>query len=141
MDSFIKTIAQKKVEKKTLKTIHGKQIELVRKYIRENKNVFICGPIGTGKTYVLEAALEGLNYIELQGEHLKSKSLFLPFIKPTTKHVFIEDYEPIFKPIVEQVSDGDKLTRGCLVVTSTNMCMFPNFETVFIPRHKPNVLL
>lgn len=141
MDSFIKTIPQKKVEKKTLKTIHGKQIDLVRKYITENKNVFICGAIGTGKTYVLEAALENLKYVELQSEHLKSKSLFLPFIKPTTKHVFIEDYEPVFKPIIEQVSDGDKLTRGCLIVTSTNMCMFPNFETVFIPKHKPDVLL
>ena len=33
------------------------------------------------------------------------------------------------------------LTRGSLVVTSTNMCMYPNFETVFIPRHKPETLL
>ena len=108
MDSFIKTIPQKKVEKKTLKTIHGKQIDLVRKYITENKNVFICGAIGTGKTYVLEAALENLKYVELQSEHLKSKSPFLTFIKGAAKHAFIEDYNQEFKSLVESVSDGDR---------------------------------
>ena len=141
MDSFIKVIPQKKECEKTVTTIHTKQIDAVKRCIRENKNVFICGPIGTGKSYVLNEALKGVNCVELQSEHLKSKSLFLPFIKPSTKHVYIDDYDPIFKPIVEKVSDGDRLTRGCLVVTSTSMCMFPNFETVFIPRHKPEVLL
>jgi hypothetical protein len=72
---------------------------------------------------------------------MKSKSLFLPFIKPSTKHVFIEDYDPIFKPIIEQVSDGNKISRGSLLVTTINMCMYPNFETVFIPKHKPEVIM
>ena len=141
MDSFIKIIPQKKVEVKTVVTIHTKQIELIRRYIRERKNVFICGGSGVGKSYVLNEVLEGLNNVELRTEHLKSKSLFLPFIKPSSKHVFIEDYEPTFKPIIEQVSDGDRLSRGSLLVTCTNMCMYPNFETVFIPKHKPSVLL
>ena len=139
MDSFIKVVGQKK--EPTVTTIHTKQIELIRKYISERKNVFICGAIGVGKSYVLKAALEGLNHIELQAEHLKSKSLFLPFIKPSTKHVFIDDYEPTFKPIIERVSDGDRLSRGSLLVTTMNMCMYPNFETVFIPKHKPEVLM
>jgi AAA+ ATPase superfamily predicted ATPase len=139
MDSFIKVVEQKKDP--VLTTIHTKQIELVRKYIREGKNVFICGATGVGKTYVLRAVLEGLNHVELEAEHLRSKSLFLPFIKPSTKHVFIEDYDPVFKPIIECVSDGDRLSRGVLLVTTTNMCMYPNFETVFIPRHKPEVLM
>ena len=39
------------------------------------------------------------------------------------------------------MSDGVKLTRASLLVTTTNMCMFPNFETVFIPKHKPEVLM
>jgi hypothetical protein len=139
MDSFVKVVEQKKDPVVT--TIHAKQIDLIRRYIRERKNVFICGATGVGKTYVLQAVLEGLNYVELQAEHLKSKSLFLPFIKPSTKHVFIEDYDPIFKPIIEQVSDGDRISRGSLLVTTTNMCMYPKFETVFIPRHKPEVLM
>ena len=138
MDSFIKVVEQKKDPVVT--TIHTKQIDLIRKYIRERKNVFICGPLGVGKSYILRAALEGLNHVELLPEHLKSKSLFLPFIKPSTKHVFIENYDPIFKPIIERVADGDRLSRGSLLVTTTNMCMYPNFETVFIPKHTPDVL-
>ena len=138
MDSFIKIVEQKKDPIVT--TIHTKQIDLIRRYIRERKNVFICGALGVGKTYILKAVLEGLNHVELLPEHLKSKSLFLPFIKPSTKHVFIEDYDPVFKPIIESVADGDRLSRGSLLVTTTSMCMYPNFETVFIPKHKPEVL-
>ena len=141
MDSFIKIVPQKKEVKITTTTIHAKQIELIRGFIREGKNVFICGAIGVGKTYVLKSVLRDLNHIELQSDHLKSKSLFLPFIKPSTKHVFIDDYESMFKPIIEQVSDGNKISRGSLLVTNTNMCMYPNFETVFIPKHKPEVIM
>jgi len=139
MDSFIKVIEQKKDPIVT--TIHTKQIELIKRYIREGKNVFICGSTGVGKSYVLRAVLQGLNHVELQSEHMKSKSLFLPFIRPSVKHVFIDDYEPVFKPVIEKVADGDRISRGSLLVTTTNMCMYPNFETVFIPRHKPDVLM
>ena len=115
MDSFIKVVEQKK--ERVVYTIHTKRIELIRRYIREGKNVFICGPPGVGKTYILKAVLEGYSHVELQSEHLKSKSLFLPFIKPSCKHVFIEDYDPVFKPIIERVSDGNRLTRGSFDVT------------------------
>jgi hypothetical protein len=141
MDSFIKIVEQKKEVEKTVDTIHMKQIELIRKYIGERKNVFICGGSGVGKSYILKKVLKDLSHVELQTEHLKSKSLFLPFIKPSCKHVFIEDYDPVFKPIIDRVSDGDSLTRGSLLVTSINMCMYPNFETVFVPKHKPDTLL
>ena len=113
----------------------------MRKYIKEGKNVFICGAIGVGKSFILKEALEGLNSVELLTEHMKSKSLFIPFIRPSTKHVYIDDYDPVFKPIVESVSDGDRISSGSLIITTTNMCMYPNFETVFIPKHKPEVLL
>jgi len=139
MDSFIKIVEQKKVEPVT--TIHTHQIELLKKYIRERKNVFICGAAGVGKTYVLESVLNESNSIEIQKEHLKSKSPFLTFIKGAAKHTFIEDYDSDFKSIIETVSDGKKVSRGSMVVTSTAMCMFPNFETIFIPKHKPEKLL
>ena len=94
-----------------------------------------------GKTFILEKVLEGTNHIELLPHHLKRDSHFLPFIKPSTKHVFIDNYDSTFKSVIEQVSDGNNLTRGSLLVTTTTMCMYPNFETVMIPRHKPDVLL
>ena len=139
MDSFIKIVEQKKSPVVT--TIHTKQIDLIRRYIKEGKNVFICGPLGVGKTFILEKVLEGTNHIELLPHHLKRESHFLPFIKPSTKHVFIDNYDSTFKSVIEQVSDGNNLTRGSLLVTTTTMCMYPNFETVMIPRHKPDALL
>jgi len=139
MDSFIKIIKQKKEE--PLTTIHTQQIDLLKKYIREGKNVFICGASGVGKTYILNSVLNKTNSIEIEKEHLKGKSHFLSFIKNTAKHTYIEDYDVDFKGIIESVSDGERLTRGSLVVTSINMCMFANFETIFIPKHKPEKLL
>lgn len=139
MDSFIKIVEQKKHPVVT--TIHTKQIDLIRRYIKEGKNVFICGAIGVGKTFILDRVLENVKHVELLPHHLKRDSHFLPFIKPSQKHVFIDNYDSVFKPIIEQVSDGNRLTRGSLIVTTTNMCMFPNFETVMIPRHRPEVLM
>jgi energy-coupling factor transporter ATP-binding protein EcfA2 len=128
MDSFIKVVEQKKEE--PIATIHTQQIEQLRKYIRAGKNVFICGATGVGKSYILQSVLNDANSHEIQKEHLKSKSLFLTFIKGAAKHTFIEDYDSDFKPLVERVSDGERLTRGSLVVTSINMCMFPNFGNI-----------
>ena len=139
MDSFIKIIEQKKEE--PVDTLHTKQIDLLKKFIRERKNVFICGASGVGKSYVLNAVLNESNSLEIVQEHLKSKSPFLTFIKGAAKHAFIEDYSQEFKSLVERVSDGERLTRGSLVVTSPTMCMFPNFETIFIPKHKPDKIL
>jgi hypothetical protein len=139
MDSFIKIIEQKKEEPVT--TLHKKQIEKLNKFVQDRKNVFICGASGVGKTYVLESVLNRNNSLEILKEHTKSKSNVLEFIKDVPKHVFIEDYDSDFKSLIEKVSDGDRLTRGSLVVTSTNMCMFPNFETIFIPKHKPQEIL
>jgi hypothetical protein len=139
MDSFIKVVEQKKDDPVT--TIHIQQIEALQKCIRERKNVFICGASGVGKTYVLQSVLNESNSIEIQKEHLKSKSPFLTFIKGAAKHAYIEDYDSDFKSLIERVSDGERVTRGSMIVTSLNMCFFPNFETIFIPRHKPEKLL
>lgn len=140
MDSFIKIIEQKK-ETPFVTTIHTQQIETLKKYIRECKNVFICGSTGVGKTYVLNSVLNDSNSVEIQKEHLNSKSPFLTFIRNTSRHAYIEDYDNDYKSLLESVSDGQKLSRGSLIVTSTTMCFFPNFETIFIPKHKPEKLL
>ena len=139
MDSFIKIVEQKKEE--PVATLHTKQIDLLNKYISQRKNVFICGSSGVGKTFVLKSVLNERNSVEIEKDHLKSKSHFLTFIKTAPKHAYIEDYDSDYTSLVEKVSDGDRASRGSLVVTSTNMCMFPNFETIFIARHKPEKLL
>ncbi len=138
MDSFITVVPQ---NKSPVATLHEKQIKRIQGYLAERKNVFICGPCGVGKTYILKKVLEGMNHVELLGEHLRSQCLFLPFIKPSNKHVFIDEYEPLFKPIIEQVSDGNPISRGSLIVATANMAVYRNFETVFIPKHTPETLM
>ena len=139
MDSFIKIVEQKK--EAPVDTLHTKQIDLLKKYMSERKNVFICGSSGVGKSYILNAVLNQSNSHEILHDHLKSKSPFFTFIKGSPKPAFIEDYNQDFKSIVERVSDGERVTRGSLIITSVTMCMFPNFETIFIPKHKPSKLL
>ena len=139
MDSFIKIAEQKK--EAPVDTIHTQQIDLLKKHLRDRKNVFICGSSGVGKSYVLNAVLNESNSLGIEKEHLKSKCPYLSFIRDAAKHTFIEDYDSDFKGLVERVSDGERLSRGSRVVTSVNMCFFPNFETIFIPKHKPSKLL
>jgi putative ribosome biogenesis GTPase RsgA len=87
MDSFIRIIEQKKEELVT--TLHTKQIELLKKYLTERKNVFICGASGVGKSYLLKCVLNERNSLEIEKDHLKSKSPFLSFIQTAPKHAFI----------------------------------------------------
>lgn len=139
MDSFIKIREQKKIEPKY--TLHGKQINLLKKYISESKNVFICGAVGSGKSFILNNVLNDFNSIEIQKEHMSKSSPFLSFIKTSRKHLYIEDLTNEFKPLINRVSDGDNLSKGSLVVTSSKFCMYPNFETIIIPRYKPDDIL
>ena len=83
------------------------------------------------------------NSIELNVDLLRSKSIFSELIKNSDKHLYIEDYEPdslVLKSAIERVSDGERLTCGSLVVVSTHMCMYPNFEFISVPRHEPEQL-
>jgi hypothetical protein len=139
MDSFIKIIEQKNNAPKH--TLHNKEIELLKKYINDSKNVFICGAVGSGKTFILNSVLDDFNSVELQKERISSSSPFLNFIKTSRKHLYIDDFTNEFKPFINKVSDGENLSKGSLIVTSTKMCMYPNFETIIIPKRKPSDLL
>jgi hypothetical protein len=139
MDSFIKIIEHKKFEPKY--TLHTKQIDLLKKYVSESKNVFLCGAVGSGKTFILNSVLNEINSIELQKEHMSNSSPFLCFIKTSRKHLYIEDMNNELKPLINKVSDGEYLSKGSLVVTSTKMCMYTNFETIIIPKYKPSEIL
>jgi hypothetical protein len=141
MDRYIKIIPQKKKPPDDATNLHVERIARLRRCLEEGKNVFIYGACGTGKTFLREQVLNESNSIELTTDLLRSKSIFRELIQGSKKHLFIEDYEPdalILKGAVEQVSDGRRLTDGSLVVVSTHMCMYPNFEFLSIPRHSPD---
>jgi len=142
MDKFIKITPQKK-KPPDATNIHGERIEKLKHCLAENKNVFIYGACGTGKTYLRECVLDDGNSIELTTDLLRSKSLFSQLIHGSSKHLFIEDYEPdnlILKSAVEKVAEGDRLTEGSLIVLSSHFCLYPSFTVIDIPRHGPETL-
>jgi hypothetical protein len=143
MDSFIKITNQKKIDKKT--TIHAEQLKELESYLRDGKNVFVCGGTGVGKTHLVSCLLNDTNSIELIPEHVSSKSVFLDVIQNTSKHLVIENYDSSqypFKSLIDRVSDGYRLTPRSLVVVSTDVCIgYPNFETIIIPLPTVDQLL
>jgi len=142
MDKFIKITRQKKKPPDDT-NIHIARIEKFKQCLAENKNVFIYGACGTGKTFVREYALDESNSIELSTDLLRAKSLFSELISGSDKHLYIEDYEPdnlILKSVIERTSEGTKLSNGSMVVLSTHFCLYPNFEMIEIPRHDPDTL-
>lgn len=143
MDFFIKITSQKKIDQKT--TIHSEQLKELETYLRDGKNVFVCGPTGVGKTHLVSVVLDSDNSIELTPEDVSSKSVFLDVVRGTSKHILIENYESTqygFKSLIDRVSDGKDITKGSLVVVTTDVCLgYPNFETIVIPRPTIDQLL
>jgi len=93
MDSFIKRVPQKKLRPQTL---HQNEIDLLEKYIRDGKNVFICGPTGCGKTFIVNSVLEINNTIELHSELFQKKSTFMNLIGDTSSDILIDGYDSLF---------------------------------------------
>ena len=143
MDCFIKITDQKKIDNKT--TIHTTQLKAFEACLREGKNVFVCGSTGVGKTHFVSVLLNHENSIEIENEHVSSKSAFLGVIRGSNKHLVIENYEHSqypFKTLIDRVCDGYRVTNGSLVVISNELCMgYPNFETIMIPHPTIDQLL
>lgn len=134
MDAFVKSTPQKK---DTRTTLHENEIRRLRQYVDEGKSVFVCGPTGSGKTFVVDSVLNSSNSIEL---HLEMFSKKHTLFTETRAHMLIDGYENsmhAFKQLVDTISDGG---RGSLVVTSTDVHMLPNFELIVIPRRTPDAI-
>ena len=134
MDAFVKITPQKKEARTTL---HDNEISLLRQYVNAGKNVFICGPTGSGKTFIVESVLNDSNSIELNMDMLQKKN---NIFTETHAHLFIDGYEQSihpYKQFVDKISDGGK---GALIVTSTEVHMLPNFELIVIPRRSPDAI-
>ena len=140
MDCFIKVVDEKKDAPDD--TIHEELIQKIKVYISAGRNVLLCGPHGVGKSFVIDRAL-GKDSIYIQPEHLKAKNIFLDCIKTSKKHCVFEDIsaEAGFKSMIEKISEGLRLTKGGVIGTSTDMYMYPGFETIYMSRHAPEVLM
>lgn len=141
MDSFIKIIPQKKERPPTL---HHNEIRLLKEYIDQGKNVFICGPVGCGKSFVVNDILDGTNSIELHSELFHKKHSFMNIVGDTSSHILIDGYDSSVyghKQIVDRVSeDKERVTKGSVIVTSTSIHIIPNFELILIPRRSPDAI-
>ena len=134
MDAFIKVIPQKKEAHTTL---HNDEIHRLQQYVDSGKNVFICGPIGCGKTFIVDRVLNNTNSLELNMEMLQKKNVIFT---ETNVHLFIDGYEQSihpYKQFVDKISDGGK---GSLIVTSTEVHILPNFELIVVPRRSPDAI-
>jgi hypothetical protein len=140
MDCFIKVVPEKKDAPDD--TIHEELIAKIRVYLSAGRNVLLCGPHGVGKSFVVKRAL-GSDAIYILPEHLKTKNIFLDCIKHSKKHCVLEDIssETGYKAMIEKISDGLRLTKGSVIGTSTDMYMYPGFETIFMSRHAPETLM
>lgn len=141
MDSFIKIIPQKKERPPTL---HHHEIELLEKYVSQGHNVFVCGPTGCGKSFVVDTILNHSNTIELHSELFQKKSSFMNLIGDTSYHILIDGYDPSIhghKQIIDKISErNEKITRGSVIVTSSSIHMLPNFKLIIIPKRTPDTI-
>ena len=128
MDAFVKSTPQKK---DTRPTLHDREIHRLRRYVEEGKNVFVCGPIGCGKTFIVDSVLNSSNSIELQLEMFSKKNTLFT---ETHKYMLIDGYENSMHPFKQLIERGE----GSLVVTSTDVHILPNFELIVVPRRTPD---
>ena len=141
MDSFV---IIKKEKKKNVLTLHEHEIKKLKQYLEENKNVFLCGQSGYGKTFILKEVLNESNSIEIWDETLRKKDIFMDTIKKSNMYSYIEDYESdihIYKSIIESVSNGDKITNKPIIITSKNVYFIDNFVTIIIPKRSEEELI
>lgn len=136
MDAFVKIVKQKKVNDVTLHTI---EIERLKQYIAEGKNVMICGADGTGKSFILNSVLDECNSIELISNFKVADELL-----ESNMHIFIEDYRSDIiaqRQLVDYVSEGGRVSKGSFVVTSKNVFMLPNYELIIVPKRTPEEIV
>ena len=135
MDAFVKITPQKK---KITNTLHQREIDILKTYIKDGKNVLICGSSGVGKSYVLNSVLDESNSIEIETEFKVRDEL-----KNSNMNVFIEDYRHDViaqRQLLEYVSEGGRLSKGSFIVCTPNMFLLPNFETILIPKRNQDLI-
>ena len=125
MDAFVTVTLQKK---ERLPTLHEKEIEKLRQFVEQGKNVFVCGATGTGKTFVVDSVLNVSNCLEIQPDNVPKK-----LGGNTRTYTLIDGYDSSVKHLVDERSRR-------LVVTATEVHLLPNFELIVMPRRPPDVI-
>jgi len=112
-----------------LETLHGVEIERLKKYVSEGKNVFVCGATGTGKSFVVNSVLDASNSVEFQSDMINKTNLS----GNSNTYIIIDGFESSVKQLI------DDNTRR-LVIISTEVYMLPNFELIIMPQRSPELI-
>jgi len=127
MDRFIKITTQKKNHEGD--TVHVRAYERMKQLVAENKNIFLCGPTGIGKSHLLRQVVDLETCIDVY------KKTMVDYLSDTYVPIVIEDYdaEPtVYKNIIDHVVEHGTINQRSLIVTSISAYLLPNFETIFI---------
>jgi len=119
--------------------LHSSEREKLEQLVKENKNVFVSGAPGVGKTHLIKSVLEGTKYFDLDSHTTR----FYYLCRDGVSHIFIDNYEDdiSFKKIVDEVSEGHRKTNGAFIVESQKFHLFPNFENITLNKLSVEELL
>jgi hypothetical protein len=111
MDRYVTLDRKKEVEEIVGRDTYVKNIQSL---IEKNASFCVYGPSGVGKTFLVKHALQGLNYVELTSDVLKSERL-----KTTWTHVLVEELDvsgPVSLGSTIVVADGPVENFDCVRV-------------------------
>ena len=101
----------------------------MKQLIEANKNIFLCGATGVGKTHLLHQVIDMKTCIDIQ------KKTSVEYLKDTCAPIVIEDYdaEPlVYKNLIDHIVEYGTINGRSTIVTSISAYMLPNFEIVFV---------
>ena len=127
MDRFIKIVSQKKNDRGD--TVHEEAYNRMKQLLSANKNIFLCGATGVGKTHLLHQVVDIETCIDIQ------KKTTVEYLKDTHAPIIIEDYdaEPlVYKNLIDHIVECGTINGRSTIVTSISAYMLPNFEIVFV---------
>ena len=119
MDKFIIKERKEKIDFLCNQEIY----DVVKKIIETNETICLYGNSGVGKTFLVQHLLRDQKWIDLTYEVIKSND-FMERLKETDCHIVIDDLESdihLIKDIFENIKNGQKLSKGSLILISRNL--------------------
>lgn len=145
MESFI-TI--KKTKKNIQNSFIGNDdaVSALQDAINNKQNINLYGQSGTGKTFLLNLLLTN-KYVEITSDLLRSKNATLDFLeklKYSTSDIIIDDIEYDLlgtKEIIELITKGGRVTKGCFIIVSRCYKHIQNCEEIELKKLSINQIV
>jgi hypothetical protein len=126
MDKYI-TIRQNKATHPSAVVGRGAEVRKLFQCIENRENVFLHGPSGVGKTYLVQKLLEHEKCIYVDLDSFKSRQALTDFfesVRSSDSHIVIDDFDSKVGDILAQGVGG----RGSTIVVSREPVSANSFE-------------